>query len=151
MAHLNKILTIAAREYTAVVRSKAFIVSLVLLPVMMFGSLAVLQLSKKVHDVNDRRFAVIDRTPGQIIFPQLQKDVATYNATTFDPETKQQIKSQFILERIDPATDPAAIDQQRLELSDRIRSGNLFGFLEIGSDVFKPLVLAPTSQPQGKK
>src|SRR5277367_2868858 len=107
MAHLNKIFVIAAREYTAVVRSKAFIVSLVLLPIMMFGSIAVVQLSTKVRDVNDRRFAVIDRTPGQIIFPRLQKDVATYNATTLDPKTKQQIKSQFILERIDPAADSA--------------------------------------------
>lgn len=145
MLRINKILIIAAREYNAVVRSKAFVVSIVLLPIMMFGSIAVMQFSKNVRDINDRRFAVIDRTPGEIVYSQLQKDVAEYNRGAVDPNTKQQTHGRFILEEVKPANGKSAIDRQRLELSDRVRSGNLSGFVEIGSDILTPLIVSPTS------
>ncbi len=35
---MKKILTIASREYNAVVRSEAFVISIILLPVMMLAS-----------------------------------------------------------------------------------------------------------------
>ena len=56
---MTKTIAIALREYNAVVRSKAFVISMVLLPVMMFSSFLVQKLGQAVHDVNDRRFAVI--------------------------------------------------------------------------------------------
>src|SRR5438067_37697 len=70
---MRKTLVIAWREYFAVVRSKAFLISLVLLPVMMFAPGVVQQATSKVMDIRDRRFAVVDRTSGAQLFPELAK------------------------------------------------------------------------------
>ena len=45
------------------VRTKAFIISLVVMPVMMGGSLLVQWLLKDYRDNETKKFAVIDRTP----------------------------------------------------------------------------------------
>src|SRR5262249_19008481 len=125
---VTKILAIAAREYVAVVRSKAFVITLVLLPVMMFSSMLVQKLSMKVHDVNDRRFAIVDRTPGAVIYPWLAREVERFNKfVAIDPKTGQQVKSKFVLEKIDPDQTPDAIEKQQLELSARVKRGELFG------------------------
>ena len=66
---MRKMWVIAAREYNAAVRTKAFIVSLILLPVMMGGSAFVQILTKKYGaDIRERKVAIIDRTPGQQLF-----------------------------------------------------------------------------------
>src|SRR4051812_31964779 len=143
---MTKLFVIAAREYNAVVRSKAFIVSLVLLPVMMFGGIFVRQLAEKVHDVDDKRFAVIDRTPGEQIYPQLLADVAKRNKEGTVDAAGKQVESKFIIEHIPPAQGEAAIDQQRYELSERVRKGDLFAFVEIGEDV--ATYVLPTPPPK---
>src|SRR5436305_1577638 len=76
---MRKVVVIAAREYLAVVRSKAFFISLILLPVMMFAPTMLERATRKVQDVRDRRFAVIDRTPGQAAFAKLSEAVAKRN------------------------------------------------------------------------
>ena len=53
---MQKTLVIAAREYFAVVRSKAFVISLVLLPLMMFAPGVVQKMTSKVMDIRDRRY-----------------------------------------------------------------------------------------------
>src|SRR4051812_32532481 len=143
---MTKLFVIAAREYNAVVRSKAFIVSLVLLPVMMFGGIFVRQLAEKVHDVDDKRFAVVDRTPDERIYPKLLADVAKRNTESTHDATGKQIESKFIIEHIAPAHGQAAIEQQRFELSERVRKGDLFGFIEIGEEV--PTFVMPKPQPK---
>src|SRR6476646_3123323 len=102
-----RILTIAAREYNAVVRSKAFVISIILLPVMMIGSMVVARLSQQVRDETQRKIAVIDRTPGEQIFPQLEKELAD----------RADLDARFTLERVAPATGAQAGDEQRFGLS----------------------------------
>jgi ABC-2 type transport system permease protein len=136
---MTKTLAIAVREYNAVIRSKAFVISIVLLPVMMFSSFLVQKLGQKVHDVNDRHFAVIDRTPGAELFGAIEEAVKGHNEQTIDPATKKQIISRYVLEKIEPAPAPDA-DGQRLELSERIRHGELLAMLEIGPDVMSAVV-----------
>lgn len=135
---MRKTLTVAAREYNATVRTKSFIVSLVLMPVMMGGSILVQFLLKDQVDTKERRFAIIDRTPGAKLYAVLETQVQQRNATAiFKKGTNEQIKPVFTLERIEPSPDtPNAILQQRYELSERVRKKELLGFLEIGRDVF---------------
>src|SRR4249919_1439266 len=99
-------------------------VSLVLIPLMMFGSFLVQRLGQKVHDVNDRTFAVIDRTPGAPLARVVEDYVGLRNdEETFDPTTHQQVRSRYVIENLTPAQGTGAIDRQRFELSERVRRG----------------------------
>ena len=62
---MDKILRIAWTEYLNAVRSKAFLVSILMLPVMMFGGILIPKLIGNKVDTKDRRLAVWDRS-GQL-------------------------------------------------------------------------------------
>jgi ABC-2 type transport system permease protein len=62
---MRKILVIARREYLAAVRTKAFIASLVILPVVMVGSAVVQFYLEAEAATKDKRIAVIDRSEGR--------------------------------------------------------------------------------------
>jgi ABC-2 type transport system permease protein len=137
---VRKVLVVAARDYQAAVRTKSFLVGLLIMPVMMGGSIVVSVLLKDVKDVRAKRFAVVDRTPGQKLFAALDEGARERNEKeTRDPETGKVVHPPFVLEAVPPAgDDPESVDRQRFELSERVRSEDLFGFLEIGPDVFRP-------------
>lgn len=59
---MHKTLTVAGREYVAAVKTKAFVVSLVLMPVLMLGSIVVQVLLKDQVDLTARKVAVVDNT-----------------------------------------------------------------------------------------
>src|SRR5262249_22428140 len=61
---LSKDCGVAPRAYVAAVRTKAFLVSLVLLPILMSGGAIAEKLLRNQVDPRPRRFAVVDRTPG---------------------------------------------------------------------------------------
>jgi ABC-2 type transport system permease protein len=151
---MQKILVIAAREYFAVVRSKAFVISLVLLPLMMFAPGVVQKMTSKVMDIRDRKFAVIDHTPGAQMFPALAKAVQRHNEQDIfeGGEQGKQIEPRFVLERIEPAAEGPDL-QQEYELAQRVRKGDLFGFVEIGRDVFTapPAQAGEGSEPKRLK
>src|SRR4051812_23543834 len=119
-------LLIAAREYKAVVRTKAFLVSLVLMPLLMGGSFLFQALLEGRGSTKPKHFAVIDRTPGEQLFPQLQLAADRRNE-----EIAQRNQSPFLLEQILPESDG---ERQRQELAARVRQKELDGFLEIGAD-----------------
>lgn len=136
---MGKTMTIAGREYVAAVRTKAFIISVVLMPVLMGGSILVQGMMRDKRDVNDQRFAVLDRS-GQ--FGDFLKDkVSAYNETGVyrtDQETgeKTQVRPRYQIELIEPDED--GIAEQRLTLSGRVRNKELQAFIEIGADVVDP-------------
>lgn len=133
---MRKTLLIALRDYNASVRTKSFVISLVFLPVMMLGSFAVQALLKDRVDTKPKHFAVIDRTDGEAIFPALLAAAETRNTTQIRDASGRQTKPAFVLEGVPPsATDAEAVAEQRLELSDRVRRGELAGVVEIGRDV----------------
>ncbi len=136
---MRKIFTIAAREYNAVVRSKAFVLSLVLLPLMMAAPAVVQRVTKDVVDTRERSFAVIDQTPGEQIYAALDTAVKAHNAAVNDPATGRQVHPKFSLEKVAPAHTGDALLKQRYELAERVRAGKLFGFISIGPDVLKPV------------
>ncbi len=132
---MHKALTIAVREYLAAVRTKSFILSLLMLPILIALSSGIQYLTRRQLDTEDKRIAVVDRTGA--LFEELKKKVEKRNANDiFDEETHNKTRAAFLLERIEPsANERADIDEQRLELSQRVLKGEFFGFVEIGPDI----------------
>lgn len=133
---MRKMLVVAVREYLAAVRTKAFLITLIIMPVLMGGSIVIQWLLRDYHDTQTKKFAVIDRTSGARLYPALEKIVQAYNDKTIDSATHQAILPRFDVEQTPASANTAeAIAEQRLELSERVRKGELFGFLDIGADV----------------
>src|SRR5579864_5164975 len=84
---MRKIWIVAVREYSAAVRTKAFMIGLLMMPLMMGGSLIVQHLLKGFRDTSDKHFAVIDRSPDGRFFAAIQEAVKNHNAA---PATKAQ-------------------------------------------------------------
>jgi ABC-2 type transport system permease protein len=106
----------------------------------MFGSAAVQMYLSGHPDTTDKKFAVVDRTPGQKLFPRLQEAADERNKSdkVVDPNTKQPIKPRFILEEIAPSDDKEDdVLMQRLELSDDVSNGKYWGFVDIGPDAIR--------------
>ncbi len=142
---MRKMLVVAVREYLAAVRTKAFIITLVIMPVLMSGSILMQWLLRDYHDTRTKNFAIVDRTPGTRLYPSLAKTIAAYNEKTVDPATHKTLLPRFEIEQVPASEDtPKAIAEQRLELSERVRKGELFGFLDIGSEA---LNLSPSESP----
>ena len=131
---MKKTLVVAGREYRAAVRSKAFIITLVLMPVFMVGSLAIQVLFKKMDDRKERKIAVIDRSPGGVVGTALKLSADAYNASPLvvDPKTKEQQSPKFVVEILTPDAD---LPKQRFDLSQRVENDGLDAVMEIGPHV----------------
>jgi ABC-2 type transport system permease protein len=132
---MHKMFRLAKREYLAAVKTKGFIIMLVLMPVLMGGSAIAMYLFRGQVDTKDKRVAILDRSG--IVTDILLKAVEERNAAAvYDKETGKKIQPAYVFEVLEPDTvDPQA---QRLELSNRIRRGQLHAFLEIGPNVLRP-------------
>ena len=138
---MRKVFVIASREYHAAVRTKSFIISMLMLPLMMGGSILMQLLLKDQVDTTAKRFVIVDRTPGEKLAGVLETGASQRNAkATRDPQTNKQIRPEFFVERVTPQSDAS---MQRFELSERVRKQEIFGFLEIGADVLKPSPAGP--------
>jgi len=147
---MRKMMVIAVREYLAAVRTKTFLIGLLLMPVMMGGSVVMQWLLRDMVDTRDKKFALVDRTPGQLLQDTIAADVAKYDQTQiFDPESKQQVKPRFVVEKVAPsAASQEAIARQHLDLSEQVRAGRLAGFLEVsGPDFFHIVLRYQTNRP----
>ena len=129
---LKKILTVASSEFATAVKSKAFIIGIVMLPVFMGGGVAVEALTKDRKDVSDRRVVLIDRTGG--LEALVMAAAAERNGAVFGPEGRQ-LEPKFLPMFEAPAAEesPEATD---LRLSERVRTNELFAFAVIPADVF---------------
>ncbi len=132
---MRKTLRLARRDYLASVRTKGFLIGILVFPLMMGGSAIGMLLLKDHVDTKDKRVAVIDRSGA--VAPTLIAAAEERNRTAVqDPKTSKKIKPAYLLEVVAPADgEPNA---QRLALSEQVRAGSLHGFLEIGPDVLRP-------------
>ena len=133
---MRKVMVVAIREYQAAVRTKAFIITLVAMPILAGGSLVVQGLLKDRVDTKDKVFVVADRTPGTQLYDALSQaaDARNESEIYFDAGVaRRQIKPRFVItqpEGLPP--DPA---EEKLTLSEQVRDGKLFGFVLIGPEV----------------
>ena len=144
---MRKTLVIALREYTAAVNTKAFLVSLLLLPLMLSGTFFAQKMTQKIGDQSIKQVAVLDRTPGATLFEVLESAAKERNTSEiFDKKTGRQMNARFVFERVEPAPleDADAVLRQRFELSERIRKGKIFAIVEIGQNVLSPKIEPPT-------
>ena len=131
---MSKTWSIARREYGEAIRSKAFIIGLAITPILIgFAILAQKFASEKV-DLDDRRFAVVDHT--NRLFATLETEAQQRNENKIFGEEKgsdrQQKRPRFVPLEITP--DPNAKQRLDLDLSNRVRKGELFGFVIIGPE-----------------
>jgi ABC-2 type transport system permease protein len=134
---MRKVLRIAARDYIAAVRTKSFVISLLFLPTIMLGSALVQWLLIDKGEDKPQRFAVVDRTPGQALFPTIEAAVLRpppWDHAGSKPGSRK--RTVFTVERVEPAPDTRqAVERQRLALSARVSTGEFTGFLEVGPEV----------------
>lgn len=134
---MRRMIVVAVREYQAAVKTKAFIVSLVLMPVMMGGSIVVQILMRDKVDIKDKRIAVLDYS-GQLFDAATAAAQARNEKEIFGGEgaARQQVKPRFLLEKAEASRADAA--ETRLALSERVRKDEIMAFVVIGPDVVKP-------------
>lgn len=131
---MRKVLKLTVREYRAAVRTKGFIIGLLVAPVLMGGSGIAMWLLKDQVDTTDRRIAVIDRS-GVLAGGLIEAAEARNEQVVLDPESGEKVQPAYILTEADGRGDR---DGLPLELSDQVRAGELHAFLEIGANVLDP-------------
>ena len=128
---LHRILLIARRDYLATIRTKAFIIGLVVAPLLFGGGFLGVALMQSKPDVKDRHVAIVDRS-GAVAGAVMQAAQERNAGELFDKATHRQIAPRYIFETVRPAADGK---RQRLELSQRVRRGQLYAFIEISAGV----------------
>ncbi len=129
---MNKVLVVFKREYLAQVRSKSFIITLVMMPLLMTGSIVVHRLVGDGVDTRDRRIAVVDHT-GEV-FSVLQQQAEAWNTDEANSEAGKRLRPKFNLSAVEPAADR---EKQQLELSNRVKAKDMDAFLEIGAGLVR--------------
>jgi ABC-2 type transport system permease protein len=124
---VNKIFAVAEQEFRSLVRSKAFLISIVLLPLMMvLGSVMQRQLGRRT-DTRPRRFAVID--PSGRWFDALAARAEARNQHL--GALKHDSLAPFVPVRVDGSR---PLDELRLQLSAEVKKEQLFAFVEIAAE-----------------
>jgi len=132
---MRKIFILTKREFLTAVRTKSFLIGLIIAPVLMGGSFFVINIFKDKVDINDKKIAVIDHSG--VVAEPLKEIVKNRNENEiFDSETGEKNRPAFRLEIYDPKSDD--LDELRLNLSQRIRNKELHAFVEIGPEVLNP-------------
>jgi ABC-2 type transport system permease protein len=133
---MRKTLIVAQSEFTTLVKTKAFLISLILMPLVMGGSIMIVRTTQNATDNKDRTFAVVDYTG--VIAEPLKAVADLYNSST--PSA-----IDGILPRKGPRFIPLAVkpdgrgaDELRLELSNRVRTEDLFAFVELPAEILDP-------------
>ncbi len=126
---LRRILLIAKRDFTAAVMTKAFVIGLVVLPLMMGSGFLGFALLRVTQGETAKRIAIIDHTGivAAAIIRAAEVKTADENADKTGPQ--RLVPARYVFEQV-RADD--ADEAQRLALSDRVRHRELAGFVDIG-------------------
>jgi ABC-2 type transport system permease protein len=129
---MNRILIVAESEFLSLIRTKAFIIGILLVPILMVLFITFMNYAEEHVDTTDRTIAVIDDTG--VLFEPLQRAAAEHNEEAGSGAEKTD--PHFILERVEPAGRSA--DDLAVELSARVKSKALFAFIELPKDILVP-------------
>lgn len=134
---MKKILAVARTEYFIAATSKAFILGILMMPVFMGGALVVQHLAQDQFDTTPRKIAIVDHTG--TMFPALQQQVKHYNEHEIfsqEPDSEpKQTAATFELENAEPGLKDQ--DALKVQLSDRVKAGDLFAFAIIERGVYE--------------
>lgn len=133
---MRKALIVAQSEFGTLVRSKAFLISLILMPIVIGGSILLVRATRDTTDLKDRTFGIVDYT-GVIASP-LMEVAALYNAST--PSAVDSVLprkgAKFI--PVEIKLDGRSPEDLRLDLSSRVRRDELFAFVEVPAEILDP-------------
>jgi ABC-2 type transport system permease protein len=126
---MSRIVVVATSEFLALVKGKAFIIGILMMPVLIGISIAFQVFAARNGDVEDHKFVVVDRTG--VLYETIAKAAADHNEKQGPADARTG--PHFLPERIDPAGRSDA--DIKAELSDRVRKRDLFAFVEIPASV----------------
>ncbi len=126
---MSRILTIAQSEFLTLVKTKAFLFGIILMPVLMVGFFFFMSFAQRHVDVETRPFAVIDHTG--VLYDAVRSAAEIRNAENVDNGTRTG--PEFVASRIDLAGQSA--EEVKVDLSTRVRDKSLFAFVEIPAEV----------------
>jgi hypothetical protein len=127
----NKALIVAISEFTTLVRSKAFIVGLLMMPLFSLVAVGVQKFTRDATDIKDRRFVVVDRSGA--LYAPLKAAADEWNAGMRAAGT--QTAPLFLPS---PASFGEEDEQARAALSDRVRRDEIYAFVEIPAGALNP-------------
>jgi ABC-2 type transport system permease protein len=129
---MNKIMVVTWAEYLRAVRSKAFLIGVLVTPLLFGAGIIAMSIAEASKDVRERQFSVLDGT-GELL-PLIEQRLAERNGSLM--EDGEQTRARWTLQP-PPGELP---DGERLDLalSQRIEEGELFGFLKIGAGLMEP-------------
>lgn len=139
MNHVDprKIWVVATTEFASAVRTKSFLIGLLLLPVIMGASIILQVFVASRVDTKPRKFAVEDRTG--VLYAAIEQAAQAHNAVK--PENRgHNVRPDLFPEPAPAAGSPGGAPEaeRALALSDRIRRGELDAFIEIPAKVLDP-------------
>jgi ABC-type Na+ efflux pump permease subunit len=124
----RKVWVVASTEFGTAIRTKAFLIGLLLMPILIGASIGLQMLAKRT-DTHPRPFAVIDRAGW--LYPAIEAAAKARN----DELTNRKNQSPlFLPSRVEADGQEATL----LALSDRVRKGELYAFVEIPADIARP-------------
>lgn len=128
---MTRALVVARAEFLAIVRGKAFIIGLLMMPVLIGLSIAFQIFAARQADVADHKVAIIDRSGA--LYDALEAAAAERNRENTAGGTRSG--PVFLLERAVADRPAGAIE---VELSDRVRERDLFAFVDIPASIVDP-------------
>jgi ABC-2 type transport system permease protein len=133
---LHRVLLIAKRDYLQIVLSKAYLLGLVLLPLLIGGGLLIVAVASRAN-AGDQRVVVIDHTgaAGPAVIQACEEANRKPTSNSANGPRGLQSMQHYVFEEVKPEADEAA---QLLSLSNRIRTGELFLVLDISADALRP-------------
>jgi len=121
---MSKIIAVARREFVATVRTKAFVLSVVLMPGIIVAAIFGGQWVEKASKTEKRpvrQLAVVDR--GGHVYEDFAQRVELYN--------NERPNQRFAIEE----TPSAEVDADASTLADRITQGDLYGYLIFSENI----------------
>jgi ABC-2 type transport system permease protein len=126
---MSRILVVATTEFLTLVRTKAFIIGLLMMPAIVGLSIVFQIFAARQSDVDDHHFAVIDHTG--VLYDALASAAEEHNAKAIVDGVRKG--PRFLPERV--PDQPGASDVSAVVLSDRVRHKSLFAFVDIPATV----------------
>ncbi len=131
MPRWNRLLTVAGAEAAMAMRSKAFLIGMMLVPVFSGLGIGFQRISQNQLDQQDRRFAVLDDTG--VLYPGIAQLATEWNRSLTLGGPGATTGPRMLPEHVTVPADHA--DDVKRTLVDRIRRKDLKAFVEIPAGV----------------
>jgi ABC-2 type transport system permease protein len=126
---MQRVPTIAETEFLALVRTKAFIIGILLVPVLMVVFITFMNYAEDHVDTTDRHIAVMDGT--SVLYDHLARAAADHNTKAGLGDAKAA--PHFLLRKVDLAG--RSKEDVTVDLSSQVKDKSLFAFVDLPPDL----------------